>query len=141
MQQDVTFEPVEIPSRYAKAIVAIVAALSLAFSAALTDGVVTTLEAASVGIALLTAVGVYLVPNLPAGIGRWAKGIVALLGTALQALAPLLSEGEVTASGWLLVAVAALGAVSVGIVPNVQGFVDATPVPADYEPRYRETDA
>lgn len=133
-----TFEPVEIPSRYAKAIVAIISAVAVAVAAALSDTVVTTTEVAGVGVAVLTAVGVYLVPNLPAGPGRWAKGIVALLGTGLQALTPMLSDGAVTPSGWLMVLVAALGAVSVGIVPNVLEQ-DATPVPPGYEPKYRAT--
>lgn len=141
---ETVFEPVELPSKYAKAIVAIVAALALAFSAALTDAIVTSSEVASIGIAVLTAVGVYLVPNLPAGPARWLKGIVALVGTALQAAAPLLYGGSITTSGWLMVLVAALGAVSVGIVPNTDPQLleasieyDATPVPDDYEPRYR----
>ena len=134
---ETVFEPVELPSKYAKAIVAIVAALALAFSAALTDAVVTSAEVAGIGIAVLTAVGVYLIPNLPAGPARWLKMIVALIGTGLQALAPLLSEGSITPAGWLMVLVAALGAVSVGIVPNVSYAQDWTPVPEDYEPRYR----
>jgi len=136
MQQNVTFEPVEIPSRYAKAIVAILTAVVTVLAAALTDNYVTHMELAGIGIALLTAVAVYLIPNLPAGIGRWAKAIVAVIGTGLQALVPLLSSGELSTSGWLMVLVAALGAVSVGIVPNVEES-DLTPVPEGWEPAHR----
>lgn len=112
------FEPVELPSRYAKAIVAIVTAAVGVLVTALTDDVVTLVEALGVAIAVVTAVGVYLVPNLSDGVGRYAKGIVAVVGTALQAAVPLVSDGSIPMSGWLLILLSALGAVSVGIVPN-----------------------
>src|SRR5690606_12365095 len=72
----------------------------------------------NVGIALLTAVGVYWVPNLDGGIRRYAKAAVAVAGTALQALVPFLAEGTVTPAQWLLVLLAGLCAVAVGIVLN-----------------------
>lgn len=134
-----TFEPVELPSAYAKAVVAILAAVAGVLAAALTDDVVTQLELANIGVALLTAVGVYLVPNLDKSVGHWLKAIVAVLGTALQALVPFLAEGRITTSGWILVFVAALGAVGVGIVPNTRpavAVVDTTPPPEGYVPRH-----
>lgn len=112
------FAPVELPSKYAKAIVATLTAVGTILAAALSDGTVDTVEVANVGIALLTAVGVYWVPNLDGGIRRYAKAAVAVAGTALQALVPFLAEGTVTPAQWLLVLLAGLGAVAVGIVPN-----------------------
>lgn len=111
------FEPVELPSRYAKAFVAVATAVIAVLVTALTDNVVTVSEVLGISIAFLTAVGVYLVPNLEAGVGRWAKAIVAVVGTAVQAAAPLV-DGGWTTSSWLLVALAALGALTVGIAPN-----------------------
>jgi len=112
-----TFEPVEIPGRYAKAFVAVATAVLAVLVTAVTDDVVTTSEALGISVAFLTAVGVYLIPNLEAGVGRWAKAIVAVAGTAVQAAVPLV-DGGWTTSSWLLVALAALGALTVGIAPN-----------------------
>lgn len=116
----VKFDPIELPSRYAKSIVAILTAVITVIVAALGDGVVSTAELAQIGIAFLTAFGVYAVPNIQdQTVGAWAKALVAVLGTALQALIPFLLNGEVTNAQWLMVFLAALGALAVGIVPNV----------------------
>lgn len=119
-----TFEPVELPSRYAKAFVAILTAVLAVLVTALTDNVVTLVEVIGISVAGVTAVGVYLVPNLDAGPGRHLKLIVAVIGTGLQAAGPLvLNDGAFPPSAWLLVLLAALGAVSVGITPNAPPVV------------------
>src|SRR5687768_14088661 len=115
-----TFDPVELPSKYSKAIVAILTAALTVLAAALTDGVVVLDERFGIGLALANALAAYRVPNLPAGVGRYAKALVAVVGTALQAALPLIINGTLPASSWLLVLIAALGALSVGIVPNRQ---------------------
>lgn len=130
MSNTTVFEPVELPSRYAKAIVATLTAVLAVIAAALTDDVVTSPELANVGLAILTAIGVYWVPNAPAGAARYLKAIVAVLGTALQALIPYLVEGTITTSGWLMVLLAGLGALAVGIVPNTDPLLPALVEPA-----------
>jgi tellurite resistance protein len=50
--------------KYSKAIVAVLGALSVALS----DGIVDTSEGVTVVLALLTALGVYAVPNADAGL-------------------------------------------------------------------------
>lgn len=141
------FQPVELPSRYAKAIVATLTAVVAVLAAALTDGAVDTVELAHVGLALITALGVYWVPNAPEGLRHYAKAVVAIAGTALQALVPFLIEGSVTPAQWLMVLLAGLGAIAVGIVPNTEAVrshyvsrvpveVDDTPPPAGYRPRH-----
>lgn len=115
-----TFDPVELPSKYAKAIVAIMTAAATVLATAITDNFVTMDERLGIALAIVNAIAVYLVPNLSAGVGRYAKLIVALVGTGLQAALPLIVDGTFPPSAWLLVLVAALGAVSVGIVPNRQ---------------------
>lgn len=104
-------------TRYTKAVVAIVAAVLVVLGAALTDDTVSQLELVQIAIALVTAVSVYLVPNLDAGTRRYAKGGVAFLGAGLAALVTVLSDG-VTYSEWVTVALAAIGAVGVVILPN-----------------------
>ena len=121
-----TVEPVELPggsgaSRYTKAVVAIVAAVLVVLGAAITDDVVTTLEAVNVAIAFVTAVGVYLVPNLPSGPGAYLKAVVAFLGAGGAALVTVLGSGglaDVHPSAWVTVFLAALGGVGVYVLPN-----------------------
>lgn len=112
------FEPVELPGHYSKAIVAVLTAALSFLVTAVTDNVVSVDERFGLALAIVTAVSVYLVPNFTGGVARYAKMIVAFVGTGLQALIPLLDGGGITPSAWLLVLVAALGAISVGIVPN-----------------------
>ena len=106
---------------YTKAIVAIAAAALVVLGAALTDNEVTTVELVNIAIAIVTAIGVYLVPNLDDGPRRYAKAIVAFLGAALAALLTVLTDG-VTASEWITVVLAALGAIGVTILPNRGDF-------------------
>jgi hypothetical protein len=104
---------------YAKAIASIIVAAVTVLATALTDNLVTQDEVVTVGIAGVTAVGVYLVPNLEStSIGGYLKGIVAFLGAALVALQSAMTDGGVATSEWLMILVMGLGAVGVVIVPN-----------------------
>jgi hypothetical protein len=129
---------------YSKAIVTILAAGLGILTAALSDGQVNAVETVNVIIAILTAVGVYLVPNLEKGAGAIAKTIVAFGGAALATLALILGEGlgwgDVTSADWLGALLAGLAAIGVYIVPNetspervvAVGAVEAAP--ANNEP-------
>lgn len=117
------FEPVEVPGHYAKAFVAVATAVLAVLVTAATDNVVSTSEVLGIAVAFLTAVGVYFVPNLSGSVGRYAKAIVAVLGTAVQAAVPLVDGGWTTTS-WLLVVLAALGALTVGIAPNAKSYAE-----------------
>jgi hypothetical protein len=114
-------------NRYAKTILAIIAAGLGILTAALSDDVVTPAELVNVAIAVVTAVGVYLVPNTPATAARTLKTIVAAGGAALTALSSALTDG-VTTGEWLQIALAALAAVGVYVVPNQDGPTPATHV-------------
>lgn len=113
------FDAVELPSKYAKALVAIAIAVVGVLVVAQQDSVVDTSEWLGITAQFLFAVGVYLIPNLPAGLGRYAKLVIAILGTAVQATIPLLIDGRLGSSGIMLVVLAALSSAGVGIVPNV----------------------
>ncbi|WP_066041881.1 hypothetical protein [Herbiconiux solani] len=102
---------------YAKSILTIIASAVTILIAALSDNVVTVPELVNVAIAIVTAVGVYLVPNLDDGLARYFKFIVAILGAALTALASVLTDG-VTGAEWLQIFLAALAAIGVAVVPN-----------------------
>lgn len=111
-------------AQYAKAIVAIIVAALAVLGAAVTDGIITPIEAVDIAIALFTAVGVYLVPNLDTRPRAYAKGIVAFVGAGLGALVIILSNAggwaDVSLSDWITVALAALGGIGVVVVPNLQ---------------------
>lgn len=121
----VTLEQLPAPAaRYAKSLLAIGAAALAVLASALTDDVVTGGELVNVGIAVVTAIGVFLLPNLDAGHARFTKAGVAVAGAGLVALASYLSDG-VTSAEWLLVILAGLGAVGVGIIPNAEPLPEA----------------
>lgn len=107
---------------YAKSIVMVIAAGIGILTAALSDGKVTPVEFVNIGISIVAAIGAYLIPNLSAGVGSYAKSIVAFAGAALAALATIVASatsfGQVTPSDWLNVLLAALAAVGLFIVPN-----------------------
>lgn len=111
---------------YTKAIVAIIAAGLGILVTAVSDNVISPLDLVNIGVALVTAFGVYAIPNFPEGPARLAKTGVALLGAAGQALVPILSAvngwAEVTYSDYISVALAALAAVGIYALPNTPQF-------------------
>lgn len=118
---------------YAKSIVMVIAAGIGILTAALSDGVVSATEFVNIAIAIVTAIGVYIVPNLDAGVGKYAKTIVAAVGAGLSALIVILGTNlgwaDVSSSDWLNVLLAALAAVGLYIVPNVAALnVETSPV-------------
>jgi len=118
-------------SVYAKAIVMIISAGIAILGSALTDNLVTPIEYVNIAIAMVTAIGVYLIPNLPAGLAKFGKTFVVLAGASLMALAVVLgaalSWGAVTSSDWISVALAGLAAIGVHVIPNgAQEAVETT---------------
>lgn len=118
-------------SEYVKAIVAIVAAALAVLGSAMTDDQLTSVEVVNVALAFVTATGVYLVPNLPTGPGRYAKAIVAVVGGGGQVLVLILSDGlgftQVTIADWITVLLAAIAALGVGVLPNAK-LADVEPL-------------
>jgi hypothetical protein len=103
-------------SRYNKALMSIIAAVIAFWATAVVDGVTIT-DYINGGIALVTAFGVYLVPNVPDQ--PWAKAAVAVLGAMLTVLLAAYSDSVVTSAEILNIALAAFGALGVGVVANV----------------------
>jgi MFS family permease len=120
-----TVEPIELPSKYAKAIVGLLTAVIGVVVTALADNILDTSELVNIAIFILTSIGVWLVPNLPAKVGNILKLLIALLGAGLQALASALSDG-ITTQEWLLILLAILGAVGVGVIPNTNPALETT---------------
>lgn len=108
--------------QYAKSIVMIVAAGLGVFAAAITDNVVTPIEYTNIGIATITAIGVYRFPNASQGWAAFTKTFVGIGGAALAALATVVANmtsfGAVTPSDWLGVALAGLAVFGLWVFPN-----------------------
>lgn len=100
---------------YAKALAAGVGAAVMALVAVLTDGAITPVEWATVGVATLGAVGVYNTANLPTD-APFAKAVAATLSAAGVLVVVL--PGGVTSAEWAQVAVAVLAVFAVFGVPN-----------------------
>lgn len=108
---------------YSKAILMIVLTAVTFLVTAAADDVLTLDEVLNLIVMVLGAVVVYLVPNLPTGIGAYAKTIAAFLTAGVVALLAFLTDG-VTLTEWLQVLLAAFAGVGVFIVPNES----ATPI-------------
>lgn len=98
------------------AVVAAVASLLVAF---LSDNAISTVEWVMLGTAFITAISMYVVPNLTDGTARYAKGIVTFLLAAFGVLYVVL-QGGVTTSEWIMVGIAGLTAIGVPLLPAPQ---------------------
>ena len=109
---------------YRKALASIFGALAVVVLAQLSDDRITTAEAFVIGIAGGRAVLVYLVPNLPAGVGRYLKFVLAVALAVVSAIA-LYRDGGLTTQEIVLIVVEGLTAAGVYIVPNDNQFIPA----------------
>jgi hypothetical protein len=105
--------------KYAKAIGA-VAVTVLSFVSSVLTGGITPQEWVLVAGTFVSAVGVAVVPELPTGVGAWAKTIVAALGGGLTVLATAVLGG-LTAQEVIQVVVAALAQIGVVAVVTNKG--------------------
>lgn len=101
----------------------------LAVWAALTDtastDVITSAEWVLIASTAAGSVGVHVVPNFEAGIGRYAKGVVSFLTAALPAVSLSLAGGLTNVE---MVEALVVGLAAVGLVAGVpeRGYVFAT---------------
>jgi hypothetical protein len=104
---------------YSKALGMVVATVLSAVVPMLTAGTLTAENWINVALVGIGAVSVAIVPNLTAGIGKYAKAAVAVASAVLTLLVSLLPGGLSTAEILQLV-IAALGAVGVMALPAPQ---------------------
>ncbi|WP_439593877.1 hypothetical protein [Microbacterium sp.] len=102
---------------YAKSLLYIALAVVGILITALADEVVSIDELVNIAIVGVGAITVYLVPNLPSGVGAYAKVIVTFIVAGLVALQSFLTGG-ITTTEWLQVAVAAFAGIGVYVIPN-----------------------
>lgn len=101
---------------YAKALAAVLAAVLSAVAAAFTgDNYISPVEWINVAILGVSAASVFSAPNVPGA--RYTKAVLAVLAAVLTLAVNLIADG-ITVSEWLQLGVAAVGALSVYVVPN-----------------------
>lgn len=102
---------------YAKSITYIALAAVTFLVTALTDDKLSGEELLNLGVIVVGAVAVYLVPNLPEKAARYGKTIATFVTAALVAALSFWTDG-ISATEWLQIGIAALAAIGVYIVPN-----------------------
>lgn len=130
--------------RYAKSLLAVVIAGVIFLQGTIADGISKS-DWAGLGAALVTALGIYVVPNVrDAGILSYAKGGVAVAGAVFSGLVLALTNGNLSDVEIFSIIIAAAGAIGVVVVPNrpagdpalvaVGTSEDSFEVPADPPP-------
>lgn len=100
---------------FGKAVAQVLATVLAALVPLLSAGSISPSEFFSVVLIGVSAVGVGLVPNLNAGVAKYAKGAVAVATAILTLLVSFVADGSYVISGaeWAQIAIAALGALGV----------------------------
>lgn len=97
-----------------KAVSQLVATILAAVVPLLVDGSLSKLELLNLGLLLLSTLLVTVVPNLSAGVAKYAKEAVAIGLAVLTLLVTFVGAGtHLGASEWIQLALAALGAIGV----------------------------
>lgn len=115
--------------RFGQSLVALGVAGLTALASGLTDNHMTAPEGVQVAIAVTTAAGVWLVPNLPGW--PWVKTGLAMLLAGLNFLVTIIDHGITYAEGVNL-ALAVLGVIAVGVAPSIS--TSASPPAPTAEP-------
>lgn len=104
--------------RYAKSLVYVLVAGAIFLQGTIADGISKS-DWAGLAAALVTAAGIYLVPNIEdAGILAYAKGAVAVSGAVFSGLVLALTNGNLSDAEVFSIFIAAAGAIGVVAVPN-----------------------
>ncbi|MGW4487840.1 hypothetical protein ACWEOE_28830 [Amycolatopsis sp. NPDC004368] len=114
--------------QYAKAFVQVIATLLTALLPFIIDGALSSVDVINLCIVGCTALGVAVVPNLSAGVARYAKAVLAVLGAVLVLLTSFIADGHLSIDEIVQLASAALGAIGVYALP---GPLHPAPVASD----------
>lgn len=100
---------------FGKAVAQVLATVLAALVPLLSAGSLSPSEVFSVVLIGVSALGVGLVPNLNAGVAKYAKGAVAVATAVLTLVVSFVADGSYVISGveWAQIVIAALGAVGV----------------------------
>lgn len=114
-------------SHYGKSITYIALAAVTFLVTALSDNALSGEEMLNLIVVVLGAIGVYLVPNFPEGVAKYAKTGIAFLTAGVVAALSFYTGGIVTTE-WLQIIIAAFTAIGVYIVPNGPKAPETQPV-------------
>jgi hypothetical protein len=103
-------------SGYAKAVFAVLGAVLVVVSSALTDNIVNLDERVAIAVALVNAVTTYVIPNLSSGVARHAKSIAAGLLAVLAGLTGWMVDG-MSYADWVNLVIAFATAAGIFLAP------------------------
>lgn len=104
---------------YLKSLAAVVGAAIVTVHQLTADGSPWTfVRTLMVLLTVFGAITIYIVPNLAAGVGAYAKEFVALGTAGVEVTIPLLDDGVVTGNEWLLIAIGIMTAAGIPLVGN-----------------------
>ena len=105
---------------YSKAIAQVVATILAGLLPFLVDNSLSAVEIINLGIIGSSAITIAIVPNLTAGIAKYAKGALAVVSAVLVLLTSLIADGTLTTEETLQLVIAGLGAIGVVGLPAPQ---------------------
>jgi hypothetical protein len=105
---------------YSKALAQVAATVLVALLPLLVDGHLSAVEVINLCIVGISAIGVAIVPNLSAGVAKYAKSLLAVAGAVLVLLTSFISDGNLSTDEIVQLVVAALGALGVYALPAPQ---------------------
>jgi hypothetical protein len=105
---------------YSKALAQVVATVLTALLPLFVDGHLSAVEIINLCIIGASAIGVAIVPNLSAGVAKYAKSILAVIGAVLVLLTSYISDGVLSGDEIVQLVVAAFGALGVYALPAPQ---------------------
>lgn len=97
-------------AKYGKVIPLFLGAIVLVVQTAMSDGVLALDEKIAIALAIVGAVNTYIVPNLSAGLGKYAKAFVQAAVPVLTGLSGWMIDGMSQSDWWALVITAATAA-------------------------------
>ena len=112
---------------YSKALAQVAATVLTALLPLLVDSHLSTVEVINLCIVGASAIGVAVVPNLTAGVAKYAKLVLAVIGAVLVLLTSFISDGVLSGDEIVQLVVAAFGALGVYALPAPQHPVATTP--------------
>lgn len=113
----------------AKAIVGAAVAAAGAVTTALQNGHIELVEWVAIALAFFVALGaIWATPNLPDGVKRYGKAIVAALVAGLAAVGTALIDGNISPDEWVVIVIALLsGSGLVYVAPDAPASTNIPP--------------
>lgn len=106
-------------AHYWKYLIAILGFMAVTVSSALSDGKFTSTDLVQIVLALATALTVYVLPNATAGVAKYVKEIVAVLGFIATYVIPAVVSAHFTSTNYVNVGIQVVVAILIALKGNL----------------------